>query len=263
VSGAVRAEWTKLRTLPSSWLLLTAAVVLTVVVGAAAVSAVGVGECASAAAACPHDTVKLSLTGVWLGQAAALVLGALTMGAEYGTGTIRTTLTAIPRRATVLVSKATVLVATTATAGAVGVFASLVVGRLFLPDKGFTPEAGHPFLSLTDGSTLRATLGSVLCLTLIALLGMGLAALFRDTAGAITAGLGLLYVVPLLAPLLGDPTWQDRLERWAPMPAGLAVQATRDLALLPIGPWAGLGVLTAYAIGLLAVGGVLFRVRDA
>jgi len=259
---ALHAEWTKLRTLPSTWLLLTATVVLTLAVGAASVSAVTTRECVTAVA-CHEDTVKLALTGVWLGQAAVLVLGALSMGAEYGTGTIRTTLTAIPRRWTVLASKATILAATTAAAGALAILASLYTARLILPGNGFSPAQGYPLLTLTDTTTLRAALGSILCLILIAFLGLGLAALLRDTTAAITTGLGLLYVIPLLADLLGSPTWKDHLERWAPMPAGLAIQATRDLARLPIGPWPGLGVLAAYAVGLLAAGGVLFETRDA
>ncbi|MGW3424237.1 ABC transporter permease subunit [Streptomyces phaeochromogenes] len=258
----LHAEWTKLRTLHSSWWLLAATAVLTVTVGAASVSAVGTGACPSAAA-CHEDTVKLSLTGVWLGQATALVLGALSMGAEYGTGTIRTTLTAMPHRVSLLVSKAAVLAAMTAVAGTAAILGSLYAGRLILPGNGFTPEAGYPLPSLADGPTLRAAFGSVLCLTLTALLGLGLAALLRDSAGAITLGLGLLYAVPLLAGLLGDPSWRDRLERWAPMPAGLAIQATRDLSRLPIGPWPGLGVLAAYALGLLLVAGAAFRMRDA
>lgn len=87
--------------------------------------------------------------------------------------------------------------------------------------------------------------------------------LFRDTAGAITLGLGALYVVPLLANIIHSPTWQDRVQRWAPIPAALSIQATKNLDHLPIGPWPGLGVLAAYAVGLLALGGVLFRTRDA
>ncbi|MFJ1608317.1 hypothetical protein ACIOHS_33800 [Streptomyces sp. NPDC088253] len=87
--------------------------------------------------------------------------------------------------------------------------------------------------------------------------------LLRDSAAAITTGLGILYVVPLMSDLLGSPTWKDRLERWAPIPAGLAIRATKDLARLPIGPWPGRGVLAAYALGVLLVGGAIFARRDA
>ncbi|WP_405869154.1 ABC transporter permease [Streptomyces sp. NBC_00005] len=251
----LHAEWTKLRTLPSTWWLLAATVILTVAVGAAAAASLTSRVCPSPEA-CHEDTVKLSLTGVWLGQAACLILGALSMGAEYGSGTIRTTVTAMPVRWRVLLSKATALSLLTAGAGVVATLLSLWTAGLILPTNGFESP------SLTDGPTLRAAAGSVLVLTLVAVLGLSAATLLRDSAGAITVGLGLLYVVPLLANVLPSPTWQQRVQRWFPMPAGLSVQATKNLARLPIGPWPGLGVLAAYAVGLLAVGAVLFRARD-
>jgi hypothetical protein len=156
-----------------------------------------------------------------------------------------------------------VLAAATGIAAGTAILASLATARWILPGNGFTPEAGYPLLSLTDTPTLRAALGSTLCLILIALMGLGLAVLLRFSAAAITTGLGVLYVVPLMSDLLGSPTWKDRLERWAPVPAGLAIRATKDLTRLPIGPWPGLGVLAAYALGVLLVGGAIFARRDA
>jgi ABC-2 type transport system permease protein len=87
------------------------------------------------------------------------------------------------------------------------------------------------------------------------------ATIVRDTAGAITTTLMLLFATPMLRMLVTDPVWQGRLERYSPMTAGLAVQATRGPA--PIGPWHGLGVLAAYAGAALLAGAVLFAVRDA
>ncbi|MGW2523377.1 ABC transporter permease [Streptomyces sp. NPDC001617] len=259
---ALHAEWTKLRTVPSTWWLLAAAVLLTMALGAAAVDSLTAEVCPDPAA-CHEDTVKLSLTGVWLSQAVCLVLGALSMGSEYGTGTIRTTLTAMPVRWRVMASKAAALSLFTGTAGTAAILASLGLARLILPSNGFKAATGYPLPTLTDGATLRAAGGSVLVLVLVTLLGLSLATLLRDTAGAITLGLGILYVVPLLADLFHSTLWQRRLERWAPMPAGLSIQATRNLDHLVIGPWAGLGVLAGYAVGSLAVGGALFRGRDA
>ncbi|MCX4457030.1 hypothetical protein OG585_31130 [Streptomyces sp. NBC_01340] len=132
---------------------------LTFAVGTAAMSSVSTRECASAAA-CHEDTVKLALTGVWLGQATVLVLGALSMGAEYGTGTVRTMLTSIPRRATVLASKAAVLATATGIAADTAILASLATAHWILSGNGFTPEAGYFLVSLTDTSALRAALGS-------------------------------------------------------------------------------------------------------
>ncbi|MFF6990334.1 ABC transporter permease [Streptomyces sp. NPDC010273] len=258
----LHAEWTKLRTLPSTWWLLAATFALTVALGAAAVSSVTTTVCPSPTD-CHEDTVKLSLTGVQLSQATCLVLGVLSMGAEYATGTIRVTLTAMPGRWRVLAAKSAVLALLTGAAGALGVLSSLGLARLILPANNFKASTGYPLPALTDSATLRAAAGSVLLLILVTLLGLSLATLLRDTAGAITLGLAVLYVVPVLSHLFNSPTWQHRLQRWAPMPAALSIQSTKNLDLLAIGPWPGLGVLAAYAVGLLAVGGAVLRLRDA
>ncbi|MGH2476121.1 MAG: ABC transporter permease, partial [Candidatus Limnocylindrales bacterium] len=89
------------------------------------------------------------------------------------------------------------------------------------------------------------------------------ATIVRDTAGAITGMLALLYAFPLVAAVVSDPRWQHRLERYGPMEAGLSVQNTMRLDELPIGPWPGLGVLATYAGFALVLGLTLFQLRDA
>jgi ABC-2 type transport system permease protein len=262
VRRELHAEWTKLRTLPSTgWLLLSIAA-LTVLAGTASAAATSTRQCPSPAA-CHEDIAKLSLSGIQLGQAAAVVLGVLIMSGEYGTGTIRITLTAMPRRGTVLAAKSAVLIGAAVAAGAAGVLGSVLAGRLILPGNGFTAEVGYPPLSLTDGPTLRAAVGSVLYLVLIALLSLGFAAALRDSGAAITVALGLLYVFPIISQLITDPDWKHRIQRYTPMQAGLAIQATKNLPGLPIAPWPGLGVLAAYAGTSLIAGALLFRLRDA
>ncbi|QEU97781.1 ABC transporter permease [Streptomyces kanamyceticus] len=252
----MRAEWTKLRTLHSTWWLLLALVALTVAVGAVTCAALSAGDCPDPAA-CHEDTVKLSLTGVWVGQGAAVVLAVLAMSGEYATGTIRTTLAAEPGRMRMLAAKATVVCALTAAAAAIGVAGSLLAGRELLADEGFAVPG------LLAGAVLRAAFGSVLHLVLAALVGLGVATALRDTAAAATSALALFYALPLLAGLLADPDWQKWAQRLTPSTAGLAVRATRDLDRLPIGPWAGLGVLGAYAAVSLALGALVLRARDA
>jgi ABC-2 type transport system permease protein len=255
---ALHAEWTKLRTMPSTgWLLLTA-VVLTV--GASTLVTV-VEKCP---ASCGEDTTKLSLTGILLGQAAVAVLAVLVITGEYSSGMIRVTLTAVPRRITALAAKAIVLTAVVAAAGAVATAGSVLAGWFILPGNGFTGAHGSLPLSLGAGPTLRAAAGSVLYLALVALLSLGLATALRDSGASIAVMLGLLYIVPLFTELgVLDPRWVRRLQQWGPMTAGLAIQATRNLRKLPIGPWAGLGVLAAWAAAALLAGGVLLRLRDA
>ncbi|WP_113704332.1 ABC transporter permease [Nonomuraea lactucae] len=259
---ALHAEWTKLRTLPSNLWLALAIAVFTVAATAASTAAVSTAQCPTPLT-CFEDTAKLSLKGVWLGQAIVVVLAVLVMSNEYGTGMIRTTLAAIPRRHTVLLTKAAVIVATVFAAGTLGVLGSLAIGGVIMPINGFNPANGYQPLSLLDGPTFRAAAGSVLYLTLIALLALGISAAVRDTAFSITAVLTLLYVVPVVSTFVKDPEWLDRLRRFSPMTAGLAIQATRDLDRLPIGPWPGLGVLAGYAAAAMLLGGVLFVMRRA
>jgi ABC-2 type transport system permease protein len=95
------------------------------------------------------------------------------------------------------------------------------------------------------------------------LLSLGAATALREAAVAIGVVLGLLYVLPVVAVFDGNATLSRHLEQIAPMTAGLAVQATTRLNTLPISPWAGLGVLAAWAAGALMLGGVLLRMRDA
>jgi ABC-2 type transport system permease protein len=244
---ALYAEWTKLRTVASpSWLLL-GMIAATVALSAGATSVV---TCASAS--CGSDTTKLSLIGVELGQALAAILAVLVISGEYSSGMIRTTLTAMPRRATVFAAKAITLAGVVAAAGTVAVLGSLLAGRLILPA-----------LSLTDGPTLRATAGSILYLILIALLGLGIAAIVRNSATSIGVILGLLYLLPIVSRVIGDPHWQRLLQQVGPMSAGLTIQATTDLHSLPLRPWAGLGVTAAWATAALATGALLLHKRDA
>ncbi|GAA3818989.1 ABC transporter permease subunit [Streptomyces phyllanthi] len=252
MSLALHAEWTKMRTVASPLWLLLGTVAATVALGAGATSVVN-----CTANGCGGDTTKLSLMGVYLGQALVAILAVLIISGEYSSGMIRTTLTAVPRRATVFAAKAVTLTGVVAVAGTAAVLGSVLAGRLILPDLG------DRALSLSDGPTLRAVFGTVLYLILIGLLSLGVATAVRDSATSIGVVLGLLYIVPIISQTISDPDWQRLLEKIAPMSAGLAIQVTTDLDSLPISPWAGLGVTAGWAAAALLAGGLLLRRRDA
>jgi ABC-2 type transport system permease protein len=182
---------------------------------------------------------------------------------EYATGMIRTTLTAIPRRLTALTAKATVLSAVALALGTVVVLAGLLAARLLLPGRGFTPAHAYQLVSLGDASTLRAVCGTVLYLVLVALLSLGIATVVRDAATSIGVILALLYLFPLLTALVSDAHLHRRLEQIGPMNAGLAVQTTTNLHSLAISPWAGLGVVAAWAAAAMLAGALSLRLRDA
>ncbi len=259
---ALHAEWTKVRTLPGMLWLLAAAAVLTAGAGAAAAAAFRCSGAACSPAATGADPAKISLTGVDLGQVLIAVLAVLAVGGEYSNGMIRVTLTAMPRRVVVLLSKAAVVAGLTAVASLAGVLGSVLAGWLFLPSRGLTAAHGYLALSLSNMTDVRAAFGSVLYLELIALLALGITAAIRDSGVAIGVVLGLLFAFPLAA-LLPDHALARHLQEASPLIAGQYIETTVGLKSLPLTPWQGLGVLALWAFGALLLGGLLLRFRDA
>ncbi len=147
-------------------------------------------------------------------------------------------------------------------AGVFAVLGSLLIGGYALAGNGLTVAHGYEITSLADATNLRAAGGTVLYLALIALLSLGVATIVREAVPAIAVVLGLLYLFPLLGAVVSDPTWSRHLKQIGPMTAGIAIEATRNLKALPFSPWEGLGVLAAWALGALVLGGLLFRYRD-
>jgi ABC-2 type transport system permease protein len=254
--NATHAEWTKLRTVAGTGWLLLATVTLTVALSGATAASVtyhhGAGQ----------DPTKISLTGIALGQALVAVLAVQTISGEYTTGMIGTTLAAVPRRPVVLTAKAIVLSGVVLVAGTAAVLGSLLAGRLALPANGFTAAHRHPALSLANGATLRAAAGSVLYLTLVTLLSLGIAATVRDPAAAIGVILGLLYLFPIITEVVDHPQWQRHLRQIGPMTAGLTIQSTTDPHDLPLSAWAGLAVIATWTTASLLTAGLLIRQRD-
>ena len=262
---ALHAEWTKLRTLPGPGWLLPAAVALTIAVGASVAAGFSCspphGGCLPAATGA--DPAKISLAGVYAGQAVIAVLAVLVMGGEYDTGMIRVTLAAMPGRLTVLAAKAVLVTGCALAAGTLAAGGSFLAGRLIEPGRGLTRANGYVLLSLANGPDLRAACGSVLYLILIALLALGITTAVRDSAIGVGLVLGLLYMFPIVTAVIPDQTWVRHLEQASPMIAGLYVQATAGTASLPLTPWQGLGVTALWASGAIIGGAAVLRLRDA
>jgi ABC-2 type transport system permease protein len=256
VGPGLHAEWTKFRTVAGPWWLLAGIVALTVAVGAVAASA---AHCQSAT--CGIDPAAVSFTGIYPAQAVVAVAGVLAIGNEYSTGMIKLSLTAMPRRLTWLLAKATVLTASVLAASALAVAGAALAGRLILPGHGFTPA--HGYASLTSATDMRAAAGAVLYLTLIALLSFGLAAAVRDPAAAIGLVLGVLYLFPLAADGVSDPALARHLDQIGPLPAGLDAQATIGVKGLPLTPGQGLGVVALWTASALLLGALALKSRDA
>jgi ABC-2 type transport system permease protein len=227
--AALRAEWTKLRTARgTAWLPLV--IVLATAGLGAAVSAVAAPGTTSCADGC--DPARLALSGVYLGQIPAVILGVLAATTEYHGGLIAVTLAATPRRPVVFAAKAVAVAAAALPAALLGVAGSVLAGQALLTRNGFA-------WSLTDGPALRIAAGAVLHLGLVALLGYGAGSAVRDTAAALGGVLALLYLTTFFARFVTAEPWHGYIERYAPMSGGPGVLSVYTAAALA----AGIGVL--------------------
>jgi hypothetical protein len=203
------------------------------------------------------DPTSVSLAGLLFSLLVIGVLGVLVMSAEYGTGTIRSTLAAIPNRPLVLATKAAVFAAVAVVVGEVLSFASFLVGQVLL-------RSPAPHATLTQPGVLRAVAGGGLMIAVLGLLALGLATIIRHTAGAITAYVGTLLVLPALVAALPSSIG-NRIAEFLP----LHITDTMTSVLHTGGgapalsPWVGFAAVSAYAIVALVVGGVLMVRRDA
>lgn len=199
------------------------------------------------------DPTLTSLNGLYLAQLAFGTLGVLVMSSEYGTGMIRATMTAVPQRRAVLAGKGVVFAICTLLVGEVLSFVAFGTGQLIL-------GGAHASASLSDPAVLRATIGGGLYLTVIGLLGFGLGALIRHTAGALSALFGLLFASTALVDLL--PTaWRNDLIDYMPLNAGSQILTTVPTSSA-LGPWTGLGVLSLYAAATITAAALLITRRD-
>ena len=253
----LHAEWTKARTLTSTFWLLVGAIAATIPLSIV----VAAGQNCQATG-CTTDPAKMSLVGLYLGQTVVAVFGVLAISGEYATGMNILTFAAMPRRTKVLGAKAAVLTVLVLPAALLAVLGSLAAGLQLLPSRGFTSSHGYPSLSLDSATMLRVTFGSMLYLALIGLLSLGIATAVRDAAVAIGLVFTLMFVFPILVAFIHNAPLQRHLEQIAPMLAGMAIQNTVNVASQPLGPWAGLGVLALWAGGALLLGWVVLLRRD-
>jgi ABC-type transport system involved in multi-copper enzyme maturation permease subunit len=251
----VRAEWTKFWSVRSTMYTFLSLIVVTIGISALLCLAVAANwDDIKPEDRAQIDPVSQSLSGVFLGQMAIIVLGALVISAEYSTGGIRTTLTAVPQRLRLLFAKALVLAVMAFVAGVLTMFPSFWLGQRVLA----TADAGIE-VSLGDPNVLRAVLGGALYVAACGLLGFALGALLRHTAGAITCAIGIVFVLPIVSNFLPG-TWGDNVGKV--LNAGGAISNTRPVEG-QLDPWTGYAVFSLWWIVLLALAAILMRRRDA
>ena len=248
----LRAEWIKFWTVRSTFWSTTMLFVL----GAGLttlVCALAAKDLASGAAG--ESPASFLTWGMMIAQITAVVLGAMIVTSEYGTGMIRATLSAVPRRGAVIAAKALVLSSTLFVVGTVTAFAGYFGGNWFLDREGVG-------LALTEGSVLRALFGSGLYLTGLGLLATAVGLLVRHTAAALSTVLGLVFVAGNMAFLLPG-TWGEWTAKLMPGNAGAEVAIPVSFNKGLLAPWTGFAVFAAEVAAVLLVALVAFRRRDA
>ncbi|WP_328536653.1 ABC transporter permease subunit [Streptomyces sp. NBC_00344] len=184
---AVASEWTKIRSVRST--MWTLGVLIVLVVGIGLVIAIAVDSSGSSLAGTP--LLSMGFFGVLLGSMCVITLGVLTVASEYGTGMIRTTLTACPSRARVLAAKALVFFLLA--------FAILLVTTTLVAVFQYGLLKGSGSRDPSGGEWFRATVGVSLYVALLGLLSLAIGSLVRHSAGAITVMLGVVLLPLVLA----------------------------------------------------------------
>ena len=249
------SEWTKIRSVRSTRWSLLVAVVLTIGLPClfAAVTASHWNRMGPEEQANRHP-LEIATAGVNLSQLAIAVLAVLTITAEYSTGMIRASLTAVPKRLPVLWAKLAVFSCLTFVLALPSVFVAFWATQAILH--------GHPTLqaSLSDPGVARTVVGGAVYLVLIGIFALALGAMIRNTAGGISIFAAIFFVIPPLLNIL-PTSWNRAISPYIPDSAARAVfQLTHDSGSLSPGP--GALLFCGYCALAIAIAAVLMARRD-
>ena len=253
IGGVIRSEWTKFRSLRSTYLMLLASVVLTIGLGAL-ISAVTANQWDNIGAKekAVFDAVSTSLNGVRIAELVIGVLGVLFVSSEYSTGMIRATLTAVPARTPVFVAKLIVFTSVTFVLSVISSFVAFFVGQILLSTKNLDTTLSAP-------GAFRMVFGSALFVVVVGILGIALGTILRNTAAGISTLVAVLFVIPPLIGLLPKSV-SNTIGPYLPSNAGEALWVIPDGKALS--PWAGFVVMCVWAVVACAGAIVVLRRRD-
>ena len=254
--GLVRSEWTKIRTVRSTMWTIGVTIVLGIGIGALVCaltrshwSSQNIGQRVS------FDAPATSLIGLLFAQFAIGILGVLVISAEYSTGTIRATFSAAPNRSRVFAAKIVVFGVLSFIVAELTSFVAFFLGQFLL-----SSPATHATLS--SPGAFRAVFGGGLFVCVLGLAAMGLGTIIRHTAGAISAFVAILLVLPIITAALPNQLSQD-IRKFMPDRIGVDVLTTKGQDFGAFSPWVGLLILCVYAVVLLVIGASMLEKRDA
>ncbi|MBF4602771.1 ABC transporter permease subunit [Curtobacterium sp. VKM Ac-2884] len=264
-SGVLRSEWIKLRSLRSTAWSFLLVLVLPIGIGVLLAAFADNGGQGLTGDAARNALVLYSTSGTMLSSLIVAVIGALVVTGEYGTGMIRSSFAAVPRRSVALAAKAIVL--------AVAVFATSAVSVWATAFTTLPIAAGRNVEASLDASVAMPLLGASVYLTLIALLAFAVGVVLRSTAGAIAGVLGLMLVAPVVVQLVQSFTgadWLGTLTNLLPQNAGqplmqFGTEVTSGWhdGVLALGGWSGFAVLLAWVVVASVTALALVEKRDA
>ena len=249
------SEWTKLRSVRSTRWALLAAVALTIGLAAIA-SAVTVSQWAGMPLEerASFNALQPGMVGLSFAQLAIGVLGVLFISAEYSTGMIRSSFGAVPRRLPMLWAKAGTYAAVTLALMIPATLVAFFASQWILSGQ-------HIQIAFSQAGVARAVIGAGAYLTVLGVFALGLGAIIRNTAGAITTLVGVPFVLPGLMYVL-PRDWNHAISPYLPSNAGQQV-----MSIVPdpnaLSPWVGFAVFCGYAAVVLAIAALLTRRRDA
>ena len=254
MASVVRSEWIKFRSVRSSITGVVVTLLLTIGLGALITSAVrSHWSQSSSLRRATFDPVSTSLSGTLFAQFAVGVIGVLFITAEYSSGSIRTSLAAVPKRLHLVAAKALVVGFVVIVVAGVACLVTFLVGQSIF--SGVVPTA-----SLSNGSVLRSVLFAGVYLTLLSLVGMGLGLILRQSAASISVFTSLLLILPILTLLLPQ-SWQNAISRFEPSQLGQSMMSPTASANT-FGAWSALLILALYTAVVVGVGAGILQRRD-
>jgi hypothetical protein len=245
----MRAEWTKMWSVPSTRWLPIAAVAVTVGLGAlmdAFVAADARKEEGSA-----YDPFALVHFGLGFGQLLLLAFAVLTVSGEYSSGTIRPSLAAVPDRRTLMAAKLAVITSTAAAAAVTSSLLCTVLARVLMPE-------GH--VSLAATITWQTAFGHAAYLVLLTVMCAGAAFVFRTPSAALGALVPLILLGTVLATAIPGVA---EIGGFTPEAAGRRITRAREAEDYELGPWIGLIVMLGWAAAATLWGLRRLRTKDA
>jgi hypothetical protein len=198
--------------------------------------------------------LDIALAGVNVAQLAIAVLGVLLISAEYSTGSIRSTFTAVPTRLPVLWAKVLDYAAVSFVLVLPAVLASFFATQAILHN---IPQLQ---ISFSQAGVARSVLGGAVYVMLVGIFALAIGAIVRNTAGGIATFAAIFFVLPPLMFTL-PTSWNNAISQYLPSEAGRQIFALHHAAHT-LRPLTGLLVFVAYCAAALLIAAVLLVRRD-